>query len=379
MAGKSDDEKDDFVTIGTPLPQYNEDEHISRKPIAVHEQVVRDAQGRIRFHGAFTGGFSAGYFNTVDTKEGWAPKTFKSSKFERSRQENVQKPEDFMDEEDFGEFGIAPKKLATKDKYKTCREEVRSQNQMTATEQADAFSLFTSSHLVHCLKPTRATIGMRLLRKLGWRHGRGVGTKAKRWKRMNKTSNPSSVAKLAYGCELPPELMMLHKKVNDDEDDDEDGDGNDDDQLSAEDICPINFTIKCDLHGLGYRGIDVNDALITKDRLREAAKRSDGVMRRMNKGIKGQAFGVGALEDEDEDVYSMDNPMIYDTSIPTSLEDDVHHAAAVDDDDGHGDFYVSNCRHFLETFSLLELPFKQELHATRHFSMPHQPELKYSA
>jgi len=31
---------------------------------------VRDAQGRIRFHGAFTGGFSAGYFNTVGSKEG---------------------------------------------------------------------------------------------------------------------------------------------------------------------------------------------------------------------------------------------------------------------------------------------------------------------
>ena len=38
---------------------------------AVHqEQVVRDKQGRVRFHGAFTGGFSAGYFNTVGSKEG---------------------------------------------------------------------------------------------------------------------------------------------------------------------------------------------------------------------------------------------------------------------------------------------------------------------
>ena len=31
---------------------------------------VLDEQGRRRFHGAFTGGFSAGYFNTVGSKEG---------------------------------------------------------------------------------------------------------------------------------------------------------------------------------------------------------------------------------------------------------------------------------------------------------------------
>ena len=46
------------------------DEAVVRKPVGLHEQVVRDAQGRIRFHGAFTGGFSAGYFNTVGSKEG---------------------------------------------------------------------------------------------------------------------------------------------------------------------------------------------------------------------------------------------------------------------------------------------------------------------
>ena len=43
---------------------------VVRKPVGLHEQVVRDAQGRVRFHGAFTGGFSAGYFNTVGSKEG---------------------------------------------------------------------------------------------------------------------------------------------------------------------------------------------------------------------------------------------------------------------------------------------------------------------
>lgn len=31
---------------------------------------MRDKQGRERFHGAFTGGYSAGYYNTVGTAEG---------------------------------------------------------------------------------------------------------------------------------------------------------------------------------------------------------------------------------------------------------------------------------------------------------------------
>ena len=39
---------------------------------------VRDTEGRQRFHGAFTGGFSAGYFNSVGSKEGWMPATFTS-------------------------------------------------------------------------------------------------------------------------------------------------------------------------------------------------------------------------------------------------------------------------------------------------------------
>jgi G patch domain-containing protein 1 len=48
-------------------------------------QVVTDAQGRRRFHGAFTGGFSAGYYNTVGSEEGWTPSEYKSSKSRRQR------------------------------------------------------------------------------------------------------------------------------------------------------------------------------------------------------------------------------------------------------------------------------------------------------
>jgi len=38
------------------------------RALPVHQQEATDEQGRRRFHGAFTGGFSAGYFNTVGSK-----------------------------------------------------------------------------------------------------------------------------------------------------------------------------------------------------------------------------------------------------------------------------------------------------------------------
>lgn len=128
----------------------------AKKPIRIEDQEVRDENGRRRFHGAFTGGFSAGYYNTgmylffilchneilfihelsklilrlyilsklnlfflisftVDTKEGWRPAEFKSSRSDRKK--HAQKPEDFMDQEDLGSFGIAPQVLRAKDDF----------------------------------------------------------------------------------------------------------------------------------------------------------------------------------------------------------------------------------------------------------------------
>ncbi len=66
------------------------------------DQIVVDEQGRRRFHGAFTGGFSAGYYNTVGSKEGWTPSTFKSSRESRDNaaaSRKAQNVQDFMDED----------------------------------------------------------------------------------------------------------------------------------------------------------------------------------------------------------------------------------------------------------------------------------------
>lgn len=69
-----------------------------RRPPAAEDQTVRDARGRQRFHGAFTGGFSAGFFNTVGSRDGFKPAAFVSSRSSRA-EHAAAKPEDFMDEE----------------------------------------------------------------------------------------------------------------------------------------------------------------------------------------------------------------------------------------------------------------------------------------
>jgi len=58
-----------FCMIGTPLPPLEKSKDTGEF-VPVWKQDVRDEKGRRRLHGAFTGGFSAGYFNTVGSKEG---------------------------------------------------------------------------------------------------------------------------------------------------------------------------------------------------------------------------------------------------------------------------------------------------------------------
>ncbi|KAH0792142.1 G patch domain-containing protein 1 [Histomonas meleagridis] len=80
-------------------------------------QAPRDQFGRKVFHGAFTGGFSAGNFNTVADSEGFVSQPFFSS---RDRKTVVPKKtmEDFMDAEDFDSMGKSQIKVAEVKKFR---------------------------------------------------------------------------------------------------------------------------------------------------------------------------------------------------------------------------------------------------------------------
>ncbi|KAJ1369430.1 hypothetical protein KIN20_030885 [Parelaphostrongylus tenuis] len=76
-----------LAVYGTEFEDLEDEERaVSRKPAGIQDEIVTDEQGRRRFHGAFTGGFSAGYYNTVGSKEGWTPQEFRSSRDPTSRQ-----------------------------------------------------------------------------------------------------------------------------------------------------------------------------------------------------------------------------------------------------------------------------------------------------
>ncbi|KAJ8407905.1 hypothetical protein AAFF_G00269490 [Aldrovandia affinis] len=310
MASDSDSEED-FVTYGTPLEPLDEDEPL-RKPIPIQDQTVKDEKGRFkRFHGAFTGGFSAGYFNTVGTKEGWAPSTFLSSRKQKAEKQ-MARPEDFMDEEDLGEHGIAPREITTTDDFASgrrdqIRDKARAISSLTAPIPGD-------NVLEDLVAPARTSVGVELLKKMGWKEGQGVGPRMKRKPAKQKTDAGAKV----YG--LPP-------KGSEESEEEEDEYVPENVTFAPKDVTPIDFTPKDDLHGLGYRGLNPQQALMggsgaghlnlfTMDSDRARSLLGDcGPRNRRSGGVTGQAFGVGAMEEEDADIYHRDALSNYDAVL----------------------------------------------------------------
>ncbi|NXK69389.1 GPTC1 protein, partial [Sylvietta virens] len=309
----SDSEEEDLVSYGSPLQPLQEGERI-KKPVPLQEQTVKDAKGRYqRFHGAFTGGFSAGYFNTVGTKEGWTPSAFVSSRQKRADR-TVLGPEDFMDEEDLSEFGIAPKDITTTDDFASnAKDRIKEKARQIAGVVAPIPGTTAFDDLIG---PSKITIGVELLRKMGWKEGQGIGPRVKRKPCRQK---PDPTVKI-YGCALPPGLS----EGSEDEEDDYQPENV---TFAPKDVMPVDLTPKENVHGLGYKGLDPSQALFgvsAREHLNlftggsEETSNLLGDVRHSKGrklGITGQAFGVGALEEEDDDIYATDTLSKYDTVL----------------------------------------------------------------
>ncbi|EHB00853.1 G patch domain-containing protein 1 [Heterocephalus glaber] len=312
MAAPHSDSEEDLVSYGTGLEPLEEGER-PKKPIPLQNQTVRDEKGRYkRFHGAFSGGFSAGYFNTVGSKEGWTPSTFVSSRQNRA-DKSVLGPEDFMDEEDLSEFGIAPKVIVTTDDFAS---KTKDRLQEKARQLAAATAPIPGATLLDdFITPAKLSVGFELLRKMGWKEGQGIGPRTKRRSRRQK---PDPGVKI-YGCALPPG----GSEGSEDEDNDYLPDNV---TFAPKDVTPVDFTPKDDVHGLEYKGLDPHQALFgtSAEHLNLFSGGSEGASNLLgdavlNKGrklgISGQAFGVGALEEEDDDIYATETLSKYDTIL----------------------------------------------------------------
>ncbi|KAG8274095.1 G patch domain-containing protein 1 [Homalodisca vitripennis] len=304
MSGESDDE--DFVVYGTPLDPIDEDTIPKKRPLTIEDQVAKDKYGRRRFHGAFTGGFSAGFFNTVGSLEGWKPSQFTSSRSTKS-QSKVQRPEDFMDEEDMEEHGIAPKVLRPTGDYRSSEGTSR-KRQMTQFSDGPIPGMPVLRTL---LEPIRETVGIKLLMKMGWKPGQGVGPRLLK-------SEKSAVRKFqsqakVYGCALPGQDQT------NDSDSEESGDEtfNQDVTFAPDDLEPYVVKPKDNSYGLGYSGLDRRPVLSHVNLFEPTGPSLVMEEKKKKVSIRGQAFGVGAFEGEDEDIYATEDMSQYDFALDT--------------------------------------------------------------
>ncbi|KIX08089.1 uncharacterized protein Z518_02744 [Rhinocladiella mackenziei CBS 650.93] len=277
-----------YVLYGTPLPPWDGHIRDDGSFVPVWKQEVTDERGRKRLHGAFTGGFSAGYFNTVGSKEGWTPSSFVSSRQNRrkdSQKSAQQRPEDFMDEEDL-------------------REAEESRTLHMSNELAGFGTdedLIRKSAAIDIFRPLDETIGSRLLKRMGWREGQGIGPRVKR------------VANLGnYDDELD-ETEETHL-------------------FAPEDVPIVSFPRKMDCKGLGYEselecGTDTTmKAHRRHEKPLASTESSDdddigprlATTRKPLRRDRKTGIGVGILNDEgsdDDDPYSMGPKISYNKVI----------------------------------------------------------------
>lgn len=122
------------------------------------------------------------YFNTVGSKEGWTPSTFVSSRANRKKDEPKfaqQRPEDFMDEEDIADAEDA-RRVQTAEGFAGL-----------GSTQDDAIR---RGGLIDLFRIEGETIGVKLLKKMGWKEGQGVGPKVRRKARLDGMERPGDDA-----------------------------------------------------------------------------------------------------------------------------------------------------------------------------------------
>ena len=299
-----DDDEEYSAPVGTAFAPLEADEIVSRKPEI--DQTVRDERGRRRFHGAFTGGFSAGYWNTVGSAEGFTPQIFSSSRVNKAdRQKGAKgaRPEDFMDDEDFGSFGIAPKRIHTKEDFAEnssfagkcfALEFVNSQvltgyNLLSGLRDT---SLTFDDVIKSVFAPSKQSIGMRLFQKM------------KRHVKMEQKARQR-------------DLFLLQQE------DRQSSSSNRSISSKSTTKETLQYETKGDLHGLGYNGALDPDNFLYGDPTKALAK-PEAVSATLGGGrrikISGEAFGYGALEEEDDymmgaSVYGTDDMSQYDFAL----------------------------------------------------------------
>ena len=270
-----------FVAFGTPLPPLDPSVRDDGSFVPVWKQEVRDEKGRRRLHGAFTGGWSAGYYNTVGSKEGWAPSTFVSSRTNRHKDNTdaaQARPEDYMDDEDLADAEES-RKLQTTQSFAG----------LGLTGDDTSRPGGSAGALAGLFRTSGETMGTRLLAKMGWKEGQGIGPKVRRTARLD--AGPAGEKNKTFLFAPEGVVMVSLVKKSDRKGLGFEGQS----KLSARSVASDDESDDAGDDGSGTtRGLFGRSGLISRKKRGNAA-RSGGI-------------GVGILNDtgsDDEDPYDM--------------------------------------------------------------------------
>lgn len=224
--------------------------------------------------------FCRRYFNTVGSKEGWTPSTFVSSRSSRKKDgpgPAQQRPEDFMDEEDIA------------DAEEARRVQTAAEFAGLGSTQQDAMQ---RGAVVDLFRIEGETAGVKLLKKMGWREGQGVGPKVRRKARLD-------------GVERPHDASTTHL-------------------FAPENMRMISFVKKNDHKGLGFGGeTKLSSTGLGPDTIKSEDEEDDEAAlfappKAKKKKPKTGGIGIGILNDtgsDDEDPYEIGPRISYNKVI----------------------------------------------------------------
>uniref|UniRef100_A0A7S1PIE2 G patch domain-containing protein n=1 Tax=Percolomonas cosmopolitus TaxID=63605 RepID=A0A7S1PIE2_9EUKA len=316
--------------LGTPLfdPKTNLPTTSENNYVPQHLQIATTKDPKTqkevrRFHGAFTGGFSAGYYNTVGSKEGWKPKNFVISRRDRKDDAIQQDITDYMDEEDRRDI-LGDRRLVRTEGFENAVTTVgrgtsttSGSNQINKTQSemsrghVNLFGdLMEEGAAARTTEPSRSSVtgildasvptGERLLRRMGWRGQEAIGN-------LNATQTRRRVGPAA----LPPMSASQNEAIQMEDEHT---------FIRIKDTPMPEIPFKNDWHGIGY----ISNSLSLID-LQGAAQDDDPYSRsnviKMSDALSGTNRQLSSLPQKRTLSHiepKKDTAEQYDQNIPTS-------------------------------------------------------------
>ncbi|KAJ2725878.1 hypothetical protein H4S00_001973 [Coemansia sp. D1744] len=167
------DDRVDFIHVGTEFPSAQEQLRRRQK----EQRGFGDDKPKGYSRNAFNGGYSAGYFGTVGSKEGWKSTTeFVSSRSNRVQQRKME-PEDFMDAEDIADLRASRTVTVNRGFYSNVEDDVQEQlinnpnvHDGIVASMAEIISAeFSAIHI------RSDRVGDQVMTAMGWKPGQGIG------------------------------------------------------------------------------------------------------------------------------------------------------------------------------------------------------------